>query len=175
MMSSAAVRALRAAKTLSSGWSAQQTTVRSLAGISEGSMGGSWKSRERAAEEVYFNKEDAATLARLAAKLHKVTEVRTLDLAFASLFLQFSAETVLAHVFSLFLVTLGGSDSNLVPEPWSLVAAASFILFANCDPAHPASAGSGKGIARPDLQQARRAGDRRAVGGGASVVFLQCL
>jgi hypothetical protein len=98
MMSSAAVRALRAANTLGSSWSAQQTTVRSLTGISEGSMGSSWKSRERAAEEVYFNKEDAATLARLAAKLHKVTEVSTLT-AFRAAISPFSPRVIL-RIFS---------------------------------------------------------------------------
>lgn len=43
---------------------------RSMSGISGGSMGGSWKDREHAAEEMYFSKADAAALSKLTEKLH---------------------------------------------------------------------------------------------------------
>lgn len=46
------------------------STVRAMSGISGGDMGSSWKDRERAAEELYFNKADAVALAKLAEKLH---------------------------------------------------------------------------------------------------------
>jgi pyrroline-5-carboxylate reductase len=41
-----------------------------MSGISGGSMGSSWKERERAAEELYFSKRDAEALADLARKMH---------------------------------------------------------------------------------------------------------
>jgi hypothetical protein len=80
MMSNAAiaVRTMRSSIGLAAGIRARQMNVRSLTGIADGSMGSSWKNRERAAEEIYFNKEDAATLSKLAAKLHKATEVSLL-------------------------------------------------------------------------------------------------
>lgn len=48
-------------------------------GISGGSMGSAWKERERAAEELYFSKEDAATLSKLAKKLEMHTDVSCYD------------------------------------------------------------------------------------------------
>jgi hypothetical protein len=70
-----AIRTMRSSVGLAAGMRGHQMYARSLTGIAEGSMGSSWKNRERAAEEIYFNKEDAATLSKLAAKLHKATEV----------------------------------------------------------------------------------------------------
>lgn len=41
-----------------------------MSGIGDGSMGGSWQKRERAAEQAYFSKQDADALAALAKKMH---------------------------------------------------------------------------------------------------------
>lgn len=70
---------LRASLRTSSRFSAPASSwIRSITtepGIGGGSMGSAWKDRERAAEEMYFSKEDAATLSKLAKKLQMHTEV----------------------------------------------------------------------------------------------------
>lgn len=43
---------------------------RQMSGVSGGSMGRAWKDREHAAEELYFSKQDAEALAKLAQKMH---------------------------------------------------------------------------------------------------------
>jgi hypothetical protein len=58
-----------------------------------------WKDRERAAEEMYFSKEEAATLAKLAKKMQAQTSVRAAgDHGRASHFMGFGALSFLSTV-----------------------------------------------------------------------------